>query len=85
MILTLTNEYGTLAWQIMSNGKYKAVLHRTTVDKHRTRISWPVFLEPPADFTVGPTPKLINDENPAKYKSKKYRDYAYCKLNKLPQ
>ncbi|KAJ8434883.1 hypothetical protein Cgig2_003322 [Carnegiea gigantea] len=71
--------------EIMSNGKYKAVLHRTTVDKHRTRISWPVFLEPPADFTVGPIPKLINDENPAKYKSKKYRDYAYCKLNKLPQ
>lgn len=71
--------------EIMSNGKYKALLHRTTVDKDRTRISWPVFLEPPLDLTLGPISKLIAEENPAKYKSKSYRDYVYCKLKKIPQ
>ncbi|KAF3445697.1 hypothetical protein FNV43_RR10873 [Rhamnella rubrinervis] len=72
--------------EIISNGRYKSVLHRTTVSKDETRMSWPVFLEPPADFFVGPHPKLVNDnENPPKYKTKKYSDYAYCKLNKLPQ
>ncbi|XP_021726298.1 flavonol synthase/flavanone 3-hydroxylase-like [Chenopodium quinoa] len=71
--------------EIMSNGKYKAVLHRTTVTKDRTRMSWPVFLEPPLEHTVGPIPKLVNDENPAKYKTKKYRDYTYCKFNNKPQ
>lgn len=71
--------------EIMSNGKYKAVLHRTTVNKDRTRMSWPVFIEPPADHVVGPNPKLVTEENPAKYKTKKYADYKYCKLNKLPQ
>nr|GMD80891.1 flavonol synthase/flavanone 3-hydroxylase [Ipomoea batatas]GMD81901.1 flavonol synthase/flavanone 3-hydroxylase [Ipomoea batatas] len=71
--------------EILSNGKYKSVYHRTTVDKEKTRISWPVFLEPPPEFEVGPIPKLIDENNPPKYKTKKYKDYAYCKLNKLPQ
>ncbi|KAJ7965604.1 Flavonol synthase [Quillaja saponaria] len=71
--------------EILSNGKYKSVLHRTTVNKDETRISWPVFLEPPSDHVVGPHPKLVNEENPPKYKTKKYSEYVYCKLNKIPQ
>lgn len=69
----------------MSNGIYKSVYHRTTVNKEKTRMSWPMFLEPPSEFEVGPIPKLINQDNPPKYKTKKYKDYVYCKLNKLPQ
>ncbi|KAM7514928.1 hypothetical protein LguiA_004511 [Lonicera macranthoides] len=71
--------------EILSNGEYKSVLHRTTVNKEMIRMSWPVFLEPPLELETGPIPKLINEENPPKYNTKKYRDYAYCKLNKLPQ
>ncbi|KAK3023152.1 hypothetical protein RJ639_043827 [Escallonia herrerae] len=71
--------------QIVSNGKYKSVLHRTMVNKEKTRMSWPVFLEPPSELEVGPHPKLVSDENPPKYKRKKYSNYVYCKLNKLPQ
>ncbi|KAF2296671.1 hypothetical protein GH714_001056 [Hevea brasiliensis] len=71
--------------EILSNGKYKSVLHRTTVNKEKARMSWPVFLEPPFRFTIGPHPKLVNGENPAKYTSKKFDDYCYCKLNKIPQ
>ncbi|CAN6245969.1 unnamed protein product [Urochloa humidicola] len=70
--------------EIFSNGAYKAVLHRTTVNKEKTRMSWPVFVEPPADLVVGPHPQLVTDENPAKYKAKKYKDYQHCKINKLP-
>ncbi|KAH6782695.1 flavonol synthase 1 [Perilla frutescens var. frutescens] len=71
--------------EILSNGKYKAVYHRTTVNKESTRMSWPVFLEPPPELEIGPISKLVNEENPAKYKTKKYKDYGYCKLNKIPQ
>ncbi|KAK6132330.1 hypothetical protein DH2020_033954 [Rehmannia glutinosa] len=71
--------------EILSNGKYKAVFHRTTVNKDNTRMSWPVFLEPPPEFEIGPIPKLVNEQSPPKYKTKKYKDYVYCKLNKLPQ
>ncbi|KAK1554347.1 hypothetical protein Q3G72_010976 [Acer saccharum] len=69
--------------EILSNGRYKSVLHRTRVNKEKTRMSWPVFLEPPADLQVGPHPKLVNENNPAKYKTKKYSDYVYCELNKI--
>ncbi|VAI61466.1 unnamed protein product [Triticum turgidum subsp. durum] len=71
--------------QIMSNGRYKAVLHRTTVSREKTRMSWPVFVEPPPEHAVGPHPQLVTDEFPAKYKAKKFKDYKYCKINKLPQ
>ncbi|KAG6662609.1 flavonol synthase/flavanone 3-hydroxylase-like [Carya illinoinensis] len=71
--------------EILSNGIYKGVLHRTTVDKEKARMSWPVFLEPPRECVVGPLPQLVNEANPPKYKVKKFKDYAYCKLNKLPQ
>ncbi|KAM0829322.1 hypothetical protein ACQ4PT_066941 [Festuca glaucescens] len=70
---------------ILSNGRYKAVLHRTTVSKEKTRMSWPVFVEPPTEHVVGPHPRLVNGECPAKYKAKKFKDYKYCKINKLPQ
>ncbi|GAB2290830.1 Belongs to the iron ascorbate-dependent oxidoreductase [Dionaea muscipula] len=71
--------------EILSNGKYKAVLHRSTVSKEKTRMSWPVFLEPPAHWEIGPHPKLADKANPAMYKTKKFSDYVYCKLNKIPQ
>ncbi|XP_038993258.1 flavonol synthase/flavanone 3-hydroxylase-like isoform X2 [Hibiscus syriacus] len=71
--------------EILSNGKYKAVLHRTTVDKERTRMSWPVFLEPPAEFVVGPLPQLVDPQNPPKYKPMKFKDYSYCKLTSSPK
>ncbi|KAK6132329.1 hypothetical protein DH2020_033953 [Rehmannia glutinosa] len=71
--------------EILSNGKYKAVVHRSIVNKEKTRMSWPVFMEPPPDLEVGPHPKLVSEDNPPKYKTKKFGDYAYCKLNKIPQ
>ncbi|KAL6525139.1 Iron ascorbate-dependent oxidoreductase [Orobanche minor] len=71
--------------EILSNGEFKAVFHRTTVNKDSTRMSWPVFLEPPPEHEIGPIPELVNGKSPSKYKYKKYKDYAYCKLNKLPQ
>ncbi|KAJ3695907.1 hypothetical protein LUZ60_001284 [Juncus effusus] len=71
--------------EILSNGKYKSVFHRTTVNKDKTRMSWPVFCEPPEEYVVGPLPQLVSEENPAKFKTKKYKDYQYCKINKIPQ
>ncbi|OMO49859.1 Oxoglutarate/iron-dependent dioxygenase [Corchorus olitorius] len=71
--------------EIVSNGNYKSVLHRSIVNKEKARISWPIFFEPPADLEVGPHPKLINEGNPPKYKTKKFSDYCYCELNKIPQ
>ncbi|XP_010547691.1 PREDICTED: flavonol synthase/flavanone 3-hydroxylase [Tarenaya hassleriana] len=68
----------------LSNGAYKNVLHRTTVDKEKTRMSWPVFVEPKADMVVGPLPELTGGDNPPKFKPFAFMDYSYRKLNKLP-
>nr|QNC43972.1 flavonol synthase [Freesia hybrid cultivar] len=71
--------------EILSNGLYKSVLHRTTVNKEKVRMSWPVFCSPRDELVVGPLPQFVSEDSPAKYKTKKYKDYKYCKLNKLPQ
>ncbi|KAL9252405.1 Flavonol synthase/flavanone 3-hydroxylase-like protein [Drosera capensis] len=71
--------------EVLSNGKYKSILHRSTVNKERTRMSWAVFCVPPGETVVGPLPELLDDQNPAKYMAKTFDDYRYRKINKLPQ
>ena len=84
MCLSLCHVEHASHGQIFSNGAYKAVLHRTTVSKDKTRMSWPVFVEPPEEQVVGPHPQLVTGESPAKYKARKYKEYQHCKINKLP-
>ncbi|KAL9284436.1 Flavonol synthase 3 [Arabidopsis thaliana] len=68
----------------MSNGKYKSVEHRAKMDKEKTRISWPVFVESSLDQVFGPLPELITgDENVPKFKPYVYKDYKFRKLKKL--
>uniref|UniRef100_A0A453J5N3 anthocyanidin synthase n=1 Tax=Aegilops tauschii subsp. strangulata TaxID=200361 RepID=A0A453J5N3_AEGTS len=73
--------------EILSNGRYRAALHRATVSKEKTRMSWPVFVHPRREYIVAPHPRLVAGEIPAKYdyKAKTFEDYTYCKINKLPQ
>ncbi|KAL8159249.1 hypothetical protein V2J09_000786 [Rumex salicifolius] len=71
--------------EVLSNGKYKSILHRSVVSKEKTRMSWAVFCVPPGEKTIGPLPELIDDHNPAKYGTKTFGDYRYRKINKLPQ
>ncbi|KAG5544888.1 hypothetical protein RHGRI_017373 [Rhododendron griersonianum] len=71
--------------EVLSNGKYKSVLHRSLVDKERTRMSWAVFVTPPYEAMIGPIPELINGENPSKYSTKTYAEYRHRKFNKIPQ
>ncbi|XP_010500784.1 PREDICTED: probable flavonol synthase 5 [Camelina sativa] len=59
----------------ISNGRYKNVLHRPTLDKERLRISWPFFAAPRDDMSVGPLPELTGDENPPKFQTIVYKDY----------
>ncbi|VVB17901.1 unnamed protein product [Arabis nemorensis] len=67
----------------LSNGRYKSVLHKTTVAKEKTRMSWPVLVRPTNDTVVGPFPELIGHDNPTKFKPMAYKDYIYRKVRKL--
>ncbi|KFK28066.1 hypothetical protein AALP_AA8G467300 [Arabis alpina] len=66
-----------------SNGRYKSVLHKTTVDKEKTRMSWPVLVRPTNDMVVGPFLELTGLDNPPKYKPMSYEDYIYRKVRHL--
>ncbi|KAF2575484.1 hypothetical protein F2Q70_00000549 [Brassica cretica] len=69
----------------MNNGKYKRAEHRATLDKEKTRISWPVFVDPNLDHVVRPLPELISgDDNAPKFKPYTYRDYKFHIWNRLP-
>nr|QFR54186.1 flavonol synthase 1 [Loropetalum chinense var. rubrum] len=71
--------------EILSNGKYKSVLHRSLVNKERMRMSWAVFYVPPHETSIGPLPDLVDDQNPAKFSTKTYAEFRYRKFNKIPQ
>ncbi|XP_004500586.1 flavonol synthase/flavanone 3-hydroxylase-like [Cicer arietinum] len=71
--------------EVMSNGRYKSVLHRSLVNKEHKRMSWAVFVAPPHEAMIGPLPLLVNDQNPPKFSTKTYAEYRYRKFNKIPQ
>ncbi|MED6152200.1 hypothetical protein PIB30_089586 [Stylosanthes scabra] len=71
--------------EVLSNGKYKSVPHRSLVNKERTRMSWAVFIVPPPEAVIGPLPPLLNDHNAPKFSTKTYAEYRHRKFNKLPQ
>ncbi|KAH9321471.1 hypothetical protein KI387_016110 [Taxus chinensis] len=71
--------------EVLSNGKFKSVLHRSLVSKDKVRMSWPVFCAPPADQVIGPMKELINEDNPPLYNAKTYAEFKHRKINKLVQ
>ncbi|KAK9165781.1 hypothetical protein Scep_000972 [Stephania cephalantha] len=61
---------------ILSNGKYKSVVHRAVVNNKATRISVAMAHGPALDKVVEPAPELVkNGGYKAKYIGMKYKDY----------
>jgi len=67
--------------QILTNGKYKSVVHRAVVNTKGTRISVGTAHGPNLDTIVDPAPELVGDDNPALYRSITYRDYILLQQN----
>ncbi|XP_027347783.1 protein DMR6-LIKE OXYGENASE 2-like [Abrus precatorius] len=62
--------------EVMSNGKYKSVLHRAVVSNKATRMSLAIVTAPSLDTAVEPAKELLdNQSNPAAYVGMKQRDY----------
>ncbi|MFQ6649356.1 hypothetical protein Gotur_023013 [Gossypium turneri] len=62
--------------KILSNGKYKSVLHRAVVNNRDVRISIAVPHGPALDAIVSPASKLVeNVGNPPAYGAMKYKEY----------
>ncbi|RID43917.1 hypothetical protein BRARA_I00751 [Brassica rapa] len=71
---------GDPIWR-MSNGKYKNVLHRTTLNTEKTRMSWVVLLKPPYDMVIEPLMKHTGDGDEApKFKPITYGEHVERKV-----
>ena len=62
---------------MISNDRYKSVLHRAVVNNRMERLSVPTFYCPSPDAIVEPAKELIDEQNPTLYKSFTYADYYH--------
>ncbi|EEF43478.1 protein DMR6-LIKE OXYGENASE 2 [Ricinus communis] len=61
--------------QVISNDRYKSVLHRAVVNSYEERISIPTFYCPSPDAVIGPAKDLIDPDHPAAYREFTYAEY----------
>lgn len=61
--------------EILSNGKYSSVEHRSVVHKDRSRMSWAAFCGPPRDVVIAPRRELIDDDHPPLYQQASFGEY----------
>lgn len=72
--------------EILSNGKYKSIVHRGLVNKEKVRISWAVFCEPPKEkIILKPLPELITDDQPARFPPRTFAQHIHHKLFRKSQ
>ncbi|KAI3831882.1 hypothetical protein MKX03_022254, partial [Papaver bracteatum] len=55
--------------EIMSNGIYRSVEHRATINSSKERLSVATFQNPKADTKIGPIPSMIAPETPALFRT----------------
>ncbi|XP_022765931.1 protein DMR6-LIKE OXYGENASE 2-like [Durio zibethinus] len=68
--------------EILTNGKYKSVVHRAVVNNKATRISIGTAHGPPLDTVVSPAPELVADHVGQAYLGIKYREYLELQQSK---
>ncbi|ONI23631.1 hypothetical protein PRUPE_2G199700 [Prunus persica] len=61
--------------QVVSNDRYKSVLHRAVVNCDKERISIPTFYCPSYDAVMEPAPQLVDDHHPPLYRSFTYAEF----------
>ncbi|KAK9275208.1 hypothetical protein L1049_022470 [Liquidambar formosana] len=61
--------------QVLSNDRYKSVLHRAVVNCNQERISIPTFYCPSPDAIIGPALDLIDYDHPTVYRNYTYAEY----------
>nr|AAR01567.1 anthocyanidin synthase [Sinningia cardinalis] len=67
--------------EILSNGKYKSILHRGSVNKEKVRISWAVFCEPPMEkIVLKPLPETVSQDKPPLFPPCTFAEHVKHKL-----
>lgn len=66
----------------MTNGIYRSVEHRATVNLEKERLSIAAFYNPSMEVTIGPAPSLVTPKTPAVFRSIKVTEYYRGYLSK---
>lgn len=61
--------------EVLSNGLYKGVVHRATVNSESTRISITSLHSLAMDEKMKPAEELVDEQNPKKYKESSFNDF----------
>ncbi|KAK9911599.1 hypothetical protein M0R45_035495 [Rubus argutus] len=61
--------------EIFSNGRYKSVLHRVLVNSSKSRISVASLHSLPFNTIVRPSPKLVDEANPTRYRDTDFANF----------
>ncbi|XVF34762.1 hypothetical protein REPUB_Repub18cG0086900 [Reevesia pubescens] len=64
---------------IITNGKFKSVLHRAVVNNTHNRVSVAYFYGPPRDAKISPLKKLIDHDHPPLYRPVTWEEYLETK------
>ncbi|GMI95372.1 KAR-UP oxidoreductase 1 [Hibiscus trionum] len=62
-------------FEVLSNGVYKSVVHRATLNSERTRISIASLHSLGMDDKMGTAEELVDEENPKIYKESSFKDF----------
>ncbi|KAJ6347529.1 hypothetical protein OIU76_004079 [Salix suchowensis] len=72
--------------EILSNGKYKSILHRGLVNKEKVRISWAVFCEPPKEkIILKPLAEVVTEAEPPLFPPRTFAQHIEHKLFRKTQ
>lgn len=72
--------------EILSNGKYKSILHRGLVNKEKVRISWAVFCEPPKEkIILKPLSEVVSEAEPPLFPPRTFAQHIQHKLFRKTQ
>ncbi|KAI9075882.1 hypothetical protein K1719_042162 [Acacia pycnantha] len=61
--------------EIITNGTYRSVEHRATVNSEKERLSIATFHSPRFGIEIGPSPSLVTDHTPPKFKRIELEEY----------
>lgn len=62
-------------FEVLSNGSYKSVVHRATLNSEKTRISIASFHSLGLEEKVEPAPELMDEERPKRYEGSSFKDF----------
>ncbi|XP_061344650.1 protein SRG1-like isoform X2 [Gastrolobium bilobum] len=74
----LPNAFIVNVWdilEIITNGIYRSIKHRATVNSEKERLSIATFNSPRQDGVIGPAASLITEETPARFKRVEVKEY----------